>query len=59
MDTVEMPDLVAENLILYIRKNNGTLGRKRRENEFVKLTDSEVTSIQTIVREAFDGYAET
>lgn len=59
MDTVDMPDRLAENLIMYIRKNNGSLGRKRRENEFAKLTDDEVASIQTIVREAFDGYAET
>jgi hypothetical protein len=58
MDIVEMPDRMAENLIIYIRKNNGTLGRKRRENEFAKLTDSEVASVQEIVREAFDGYAE-
>ncbi len=36
MDTVEMPDRLAENLIIYIRENNGTLGRKRRENEFAK-----------------------
>lgn len=57
MDTVEMPDRLAENLILYIRKNNGTLGRKRRDNEFAKLTDSEVASVQEIVREAFEGYA--
>ena len=59
MDTVDMPDRLAENLIMYIRKNNGSLGRKRRENEFAKLTDDEVASIQTIVREAFEGYAET
>jgi hypothetical protein len=36
-----MPDRLAEALILYIRKNNGALGRIRRENEFEKLTDSE------------------
>jgi hypothetical protein len=59
MDIVEMPDRMAENLILYIRKNNGTLGRKRRENEFAKLTDAEVASVQEIVREAFDGYGES
>ena len=44
---------------MYIRENNGTFGRKRRENEFAKLTDDEVTSIQTIVRDSFDGYTET
>jgi hypothetical protein len=58
MEVVEMPDRMAENLVLYIRKNNGVLGRKRREGEFAKLTDTEVTSVQEIVRDAFDGYDE-
>jgi hypothetical protein len=58
MDAVEMPDRLAENLILYIRKNNGVLGRKRRENEFAKLTEGEVASVEAIVREAFEGYTE-
>ena len=51
-----MPDRIAENLIRYIRLNEGRLGRKRREGEFEKLTDDEVASIEAIVREAFDGY---
>jgi hypothetical protein len=38
------------------RLNEGTLGRKRREGEFTQLTDAEVTSIEAIVRQAFDGY---
>jgi hypothetical protein len=53
-----MPDRMAENLILYVRKNNGRLGRKWRENEFAKLTDAEVTSREEIVREACDGYGD-
>ncbi len=57
VDIVEMPDRVAENLLLYIRKNNGKLGKKRRENEFAELTDVEVTAIETIVREAFEGFS--
>ena len=56
MNTVEMPDRIAENLIRVIRLNEGKLGRKRREGEFEKLTDDEVASIEAIVREAFDGY---
>jgi hypothetical protein len=56
MNTVEMPDRMAENLIRFIRLNEGKLGRKRREGEFEKLTDDEVTSIEVIVREAFDGF---
>jgi hypothetical protein len=58
MDAVEMPDRLAENLIIYIRKNSGALGRKRRENEFAKLSDNEVGSVEAIVREAFEGYTE-
>lgn len=59
MDTVEMPDRLAESLVMFIRQNKGTLGKKRREGEFSKLTDKEVTSAETIVREAFEGFAET
>jgi len=55
-DTVEMPDRMAENLIRFIRVNEGKLGRKWREGEFEKLTDNEVASIEAIVCEAFDGF---
>ncbi len=58
MNTVEMPDRIAEDLIRFIRQNEGRLGRKRREGEFEKLTDDEVTLIEAIVREAFDGFTE-
>jgi len=58
MNTVEMPDRIAENLIRYIRLNENKLGRKRREGEFAKLTSDEVTAIEAIVREAFDGFTE-
>ena len=37
METVEMPDRLAENLIMFIRQNNGTLSKKRRANEYKKL----------------------
>ena len=58
MNTVEMPDRIAENLIRCIRLHENKLGRKRREGEFAKLTDDEVTAIEVIVREAFDGFTE-
>jgi hypothetical protein len=58
MNTVERPDRIAEDLVTFIRQNKGNLGRKRRENEFAKLTDDEVTFLEAIVREAFDGFAE-
>ncbi len=56
MNTVEMPDRMAENLVRFIRLNDGKLGLKRQEAEFEKLTDDEMTSIEAIVREAFEGF---
>src|ERR1019366_5033821 len=55
MDTVEMPDRVAENLVMFIRQNNGTLSKNRREGEFKKLRDDEVTLIEGIVNDTFAG----
>jgi len=56
MDAVEMPDRVAENLVMFIRQNGGTLSKKRRQGEFKKLRDKEVTSIEAIVNDAFVGF---
>ena len=56
MDEVEMPDRIAENLVMFIRQNNGSLPKKRREKEFVALKDGEVSMIEGIVREAFEGF---
>ena len=47
---------MAENLVRFIRLNEGKLGRNRREREFEKLTDDEVASIEAIVFEAFEGF---
>jgi len=55
MDVVEMPDRVAENLVLFIRQNDGKLSKKRREGEFKNLRDDEVSSIEGIVNDAFAG----
>ena len=56
MNTVEMPDRLAENLIMFIRQNRGTLPKRRREREFKELTDQEVTTLEQIVRESFAGF---
>jgi Fic family protein len=56
MNRVEMPDRLAENLVMFIRGNHGRLGKKRRENEFRQLTDPEVGAIEAIVRQAFEGF---
>lgn len=51
-----MPDRMAENLVRFIRLNEGKLGRKATRSEFEKLTDDEVASIEVIVHVAFDGF---
>ena len=56
MEAVEMPDRLAENLIMFIRQNKGSLPRNRREGEFKKLRDDEVALIEGIVNDAFDGF---
>jgi hypothetical protein len=56
MDVVEMPDRLAENLVLYIRQNNGVLSKRRREGEFNQLREDEVELIEGIVRDAFEGF---
>jgi hypothetical protein len=55
MNVVEMPDRVAANLVMFIRQNNGTLPKKRREGEFKELRDEEVALIEGIVKDAFGG----
>jgi hypothetical protein len=58
MEAVEMPDRLAENLVMFIRQNNGRLSNKRREGEFRQLRDDEVTLIEGIVGDAFEGFSE-
>jgi hypothetical protein len=56
MDAVEMPDRLAENLVMFIRQNKGSLSKNRREHEFKALRDDEVTLMEGIVRDAFEGF---
>jgi len=54
METVEMPDRLAQNLLMFMRQNDGRIPRRRRENEFAKLTDEEVKRIEAIYDEVFE-----
>ena len=58
MESVEMPDRIAENLVMFIRQNHGALSTNRRDGEFEQLTDDEVQRIERIVADAFDGFGE-
>lgn len=53
MDAVDMPDRLAEDLILFIRQNDGVLPKKRRRAEFRALRNDEVELFERIVREEF------
>ena len=56
METVEMPDGLAQDLIMFIRQNSGKLSKRRRTREFAALTDEEAAEIETICGEVFgDG----
>lgn len=56
MDTVEMPDRLAENIIMFIRQNDGILSKRRRDGDFRKLTNDEVKALEDIVNVSFDGF---
>jgi hypothetical protein len=53
METVEMPDRLAHDLIMFICQNDGTLPKKRREKEFAALSDAETKRIEAICNEVF------
>lgn len=55
MNLIEMPDRLAQNLITFIRQNDGRLGQKRRMGEFAALSEDEVKRVEQIVYEAFGG----
>ena len=56
MDRIEMPDRLAQNLIMFIRQNNGTLSKRQRKSEFAALTDAEVQSLELIIQDVFEGF---
>jgi Fic/DOC family len=58
MDAVEMPDRVAGDLVMFILQNRGTLSKGRRDGEFQQLRDDEVSALERIVRDAFEGFDE-
>lgn len=53
METIEMPDHLAQNLIMFMRQNDGKLPKKRRQKEFAALTDEEIMRIETMYEEIF------
>ena len=57
MELVEMPNRIAGELVMFIRQNNGVLSRRRRKKHpFDKFSDAEITQIEQIVSDAFEGF---
>ena len=50
---VDMPDRTIDLLFRFLHQNRGALSRRRREREFGKLTDSEVTAVEESYAAAF------
>jgi len=57
-EMIDMPDRLAQNLILFIRQNDGKLSGRKREKEFSALNEAEVHALEAIVQGAFDGFDE-
>lgn len=59
MEMIDMPDRLAQNLILFIRQNDGKLSKRKREKDFSALSDDEVLGLEKIIQDAFEGFGET
>lgn len=53
---VEMPNKLAQDLIMFVRENGGKLPLRRRKKEFKKLSDQEVKTIESIVEASFESF---
>ena len=56
MNFVEMPDRMAGQFVIHVQRNDGKLPSKRRKNEFAALTLAELSRMEEIVQDAFDGF---
>ena len=56
MDTIELPDILARDFIAFVRQNGGKLSKRRRSNEFTKLLDEEITTLEKVVNDTFYGF---
>ncbi len=47
-DIVDMPEKEANNFIMFVRSNNGTLSKSKR-GKFAELTDDEVHALERVI----------
>lgn len=54
MNAVEMPDNLAQQVILLVRQNDGKFPKRRRDRApSLKLSDEEINMLEDMVNEAF------
>jgi Fic family protein len=53
LEIVDMPDHLAQKLLLFMRQNEGKIPKRRRQDEFAALTDEEAERIEAVYREVF------
>jgi hypothetical protein len=51
----DMPDRLVENLIGFLRQNQGKLSQRARKKEFAALTDEEINMLERKYTEIFSG----
>jgi hypothetical protein len=54
-DLVDMPQATLDLLFRFLRQNGGALSKRARDREFARLSDAEVTEIETIYAEEIAG----
>ena len=54
-NVIDMPDRTADLLFRFLHQNSGTLSKRGREQEFAKLTSSEVSQIEAAYADSFAG----
>lgn len=54
-EMIDMPDHLARSLILFTRRNDGALSKRKRKR-FPSLTDAEARAVEKAVRDVFAGF---
>jgi Fic/DOC family len=54
-NVVDMPDRIADLLFRFLHQNSGTLSKRDSEQEFAKLTSSEVSQVEAAYADSFAG----
>ena len=52
-DYIELPQRLADLLILMVKQNSGRLAKRRRKREFATLTDEQVHHLEQLIAETF------